>query len=176
MKAQVLALAAALALPSPSLAKGSAPEDLLQGQIIFSDKSLPTSWKSVGSYVQQLRALNRTTLWYDKKTGKAQVSYAAFFARPLNDVQVDLVIYDITGGRRERKSSNEQFMQRGDRVLINSLTLDKEDLEMNRKYLVTIESRRVVLAKGEFILRGETEKYSGKVTFSEDEAKAKDKQ
>ena len=44
----------------------------------------------------------------------------AFFAQPLNDVQVDLVIYDITNGAHDRKASTEQFMNRGDRVLFNS--------------------------------------------------------
>ena len=70
--------------------------------------------------------MNRTTLWYDKQTGKLKVEYAAFFARPLNDVQVDLVIYDITNGGHDQKASTEQFMNRGDRVLFNSITLDKE--------------------------------------------------
>ncbi len=166
------ALAIVFALLGSAHAKGGAqPEDLLKGQIIISDKRLPTSWNSVASYVAQLRGLHRSMLWYDKKTGKLKIEYAAFFAKPLNDVQVDLVIYDITNGARERKATTENFMRRGDRVLFNSVELDKEDYEMNRKYRLVIESRRVVLASGEFILRGQGPNYSGRVTFSEEETK-----
>jgi hypothetical protein len=156
-----------------ALAKGSMPEDLLKGRIIISDKSLPTSWNSVSSYVGQLKSLHKGTLWYDKKTNKVRIEYAAFFPKPINDVQVDLVIYDVTSGRPERKSSTEQFMNRGDRVIFNAITFEKEDFPMNRKYRLVIESRREVLASGEFLLRGQAENYSGTVNFSDDEATGK---
>ena len=164
------------AIPSPALAKGKgpAPEDLLKGRMIISDQRFPTSWTSVGGYVSQMKGLNKTTLWYDKKTGKLKVEYAAFFAKPLNDVQVNLVIYDITNGARDRRGSWEQFMTRGERVLFNSITFDKEDFEMNKKYRLVVENRGAVLAAGEFILRGEGPHYDGKVEFTDDETKKKD--
>jgi hypothetical protein len=165
-----------LALTFALLAVGSAfarqvPEDLLKGRIIISDKPLPTRWSSVGSYVSQLKGLNKGTIWYDKKQGKVTIQYAAFFARPVEDVQVMLVLYDITGGQHTQKVSTENFMTRGDRVLFNAVVFDKEDIEGNKKYMMTIEDRRRVIASGTFILREEGPHYSGKVTFSEDEAK-----
>ncbi len=167
-------LAALLLVLAPAaLAKGPAPEDFLKGKIIISDKALPTHWSSVGSYVSQLKALNRGTLWYDKKTGKLTVQYAAFFARPVEDVQVNLVLYDVTNGQHTQKVSTENFMTKGDRVLFNSVVFDKEDIEGNKKYLITIEDRRRVIASGTFILRAEGPHYSGKVTFSDDEANKK---
>ncbi|MSP59673.1 MAG: hypothetical protein EXR72_04905 [Myxococcales bacterium] len=174
MKYAAAVLALTLATPAllpQALAKGPMPEDLLKGRIIISDRRLPTSWSSVPSYVAQLKNLNKTTLWYDKKTNKLKIEYAAFFSKPINDVQVDLVIYDITNGANARKAATEQFMNRGDRALFNSVTFDNEDFEMNKKYRLVIESRHAVLASGEFILRGEGPHYSGKVTFSEDETK-----
>lgn len=164
-----------LCLTGPALAKGpqAAPEDILKGQIIIAEKPLPTRWTSVSAYVAQLRSANRTTLFYDKKNPKLKIEYAAFFAKPVNDVQVDLVIYDVTGGRKERKATTENFMNRGDRALFNSILLDREDFEMNRKYMFAIESRRATIATGTFTLRGEGERYSGKVTFTEEEAKLK---
>ena len=159
--------------PGGALGKGAMPEDLLKGRIIISDKRLPTSWTSVSSYVGQLKSSHKGTLWYDKKTNKVTIEYAAFFPKPINDVQVDLVIYDVTSGRPERKSSTEQFMNRGDRVLFNSITFEKEDFPMNRKYRLVIESRREALASGEVVLRGEAEHYSGTVDFTDDEAKGK---
>jgi hypothetical protein len=154
-----------------ALAKGPSPEDLLKGRIIISDKRLPTSWNSVSSYVQQLKALNKESLWYDKKSGKLTVQYAAFFARPVNDVQVMLTLTDITRGAHTQKATTEQFLSKGDRVLFNAVEFDKEDIEGNKKYLMTIATRGQVIAQGTFILREEGPHYSGKVTFSEDETK-----
>jgi len=157
-----------------ALARGTLPEDLLKGRILISDRRFPTHWNSAASYAAQLKAMSRGTLWYDKKTGKVKIEYAAFFAQPVNDVQVDIVIYDVTNGAHERKASNEQFMTRGERVLFNSITLDKEDYEMNRKYRFVIESRHKPIATGEVILRGEGPHYSGRVTFTDEDAKQKD--
>jgi hypothetical protein len=172
MKRPLLALALLLCA-APAIAK-NVPEDVLKGRIIITDQRIPMHWSSVGSYVSQLKAMNKGTLWYDKKTGKVKIEYAAFFAKPLNDVQVNLVIYDITNGAHNPRGSWEQFMNRGDRVLFNSITFDKEDFEMNKKYRLVIESRHVALASGEFILRGEGPHYSGKVTFTDEEARQKD--
>jgi hypothetical protein len=174
MKKLVSALALTLAstITVGAIAKGPVPEDYLKGKIIISDKRLPTSWNSVSSYVSQLKGLNKGTMWYDKKSGKLTVQYAAFFSQPVNDVQVMLVLYDITGGSHQQKVSTEQFMNRGDRVLFNSVVFDKEDIEGNRKYLMTIEDRRRVIASGTFILREEGPKYSGKVNFSDEETKS----
>lgn len=150
------------------------PEDLLKTQMIISDRPLPTRWDSPTQYVAKLKELNKSSIHYDKKTGKVQVYYAAFFAKPVNDIQVNFVIYDITVTPRYKKGSWEAFLGRkGERVIFNSVELDKEDLEMNKKYLFAIESRGQILAKGIVILRGEGPHYSGKVDFSEEEAKGK---
>jgi hypothetical protein len=171
MRTSIIAAVLAIATAVPLYAKGPVPEDYLKGRIIISDKALPTKWSSVGSFVSTLKNLNKGTLWYDKKSGKLTVQYAAFFAKPVEDVQVNLVLYDITNGAHTQKVSTENFMTRGDRVLFNSVVFDKEDIEGNKKYLMTIEDRRRVIASGTFILREEGPHYSGKVNFSDEEAK-----
>jgi hypothetical protein len=171
---KIVVLAALLAGASLAFAKGPVPEDMLKGKIIISDKPLPTKWNSVSSYVSQLKGLNRETVWYDKKSGKLTVHYAAFFARPVDDVQVNLVLYDITHGAHTQKVSTENFMTRGDRVLFNSVVFDKEDVEGNKKYMMTIEDRRRIIASGTFILREEGPHYSGKVSFTDEETQKKD--
>ena len=174
MKLQHLApIVALFSFTAVAHAKGPVPEDFLKGKLIISDKKLPTSWSSVSSYVAQVKNLNKGTLWYDKKTGKLTVQYAAFFAKPVDDVQVNLVLYDVTNGAHQQKVSTEQFMTRGDRVLFNSVVFDKEDIEGNKKYMVTIEDRRRIIASGTFILREEGPHYSGKVTFTDEDANAK---
>jgi len=149
------------------------PEDMLKGRVIMSDKALPTHWNSVGSYVAQLKGMNKNVFWYDKKTGKATIQYAAFFAQPVNDVQVDLVIYDVTAGAHTQKVSTETFLNRGDRVQFNTVTLDKQDIEGNKKYLFSVEWKHRTIASSTFTLRQEGEHYSGKVSFSDDETKDK---
>src|SRR5438132_10873851 len=114
MRTSILAAALAAALAAPLYAKGPVPEDYLKGRIIISDKPLPTRWSSVSSYVAQLKTLNKGTLWYDKKSGKLTVQYAAFFGKAIEDVQVNLVLYDITNGAHQQKVSTENFMRRGE--------------------------------------------------------------
>jgi len=165
-------------LLAPSVTSAAAkPEDLLKGQLLISDSSFPLKWTSAGEYVSRLKKLNKSSLFYDKKTGKLTIYYAAFFAQPVNDVQVNFVIYDITDGAnaKAKKGAWEAFLGRkGERAIFNSVELDKEDIEMNKKYLFAIESRRVIIAKGEVTLRGEAPKYSGKVDFSEEDTKKKE--
>jgi hypothetical protein len=168
-----LLLASSLVFVASVAGARQAPEDFLKGRVIISDKSLPMSWNSVGSYVSQLKAMNKSTIWYDKKTGKVTVYYAAFFAQPVNDVQVDLVIYDITGGIHAQKISNETFMNRGDRAQFNSVEFDKQDLEGNRKYMFVVEHRHKPIATTQFTLRMEGPHYSGKVDFNDEETKEK---
>ena len=167
-----IVIAFVLALAGAAFAKGPVPEDYLKGRIIISDRRLPTSWQSVSSYVTTLKNMNKGTIWYDKKSGKLTVQYAAFFARPVNDVQVMLTLTDITNGGHQQKATTEQFLARGDRVIFNAVEFDKEDIEGNKKYLMTIATRGQVIATGTFILREEGPHYSGKVTFTDDETKS----
>jgi hypothetical protein len=172
MKNLVVAIAGAcVVFGAVAFAKGPVPEDYLKGKVLISDRSFPMSWSSVSSYVSTLKNMNKGTIWYDKKTGKATLQYAAFFAQPVNDVQVMLNLIDITGGAHVQKVSTEQFMEKGKRVLFNSVVFDKEDIEGNKKYMVTIADRGRVIAAGTFILREEGPHYSGKVTFTDDDTK-----
>ncbi len=175
MALRVLALCL-LVLPG-TLRAAAKPEDILKGQLIISDSLFPLKWTSAAEYASRLKKLHKSSLFYDKKTGKLTIYYAAFFAQPVNDVQVNFVIYDITNGAnaKAKKGAWEAFLGRkGERAIFNSVELDKEDIEMNKKYLFAIESRRVIIAKGEVTLRGEAPKYSGKVDFSEEDTKKKE--
>lgn len=166
---------AALAIENPASA-GTLPEDILKGQIIVSDSSLPTKWSSPSEYAGRLKKLHKSSFFYDKKTGKIQIYYAAFFPKPVDDLEVAFVVYDITNGvaNQNKKGSWEAFLGRkGERVLFNSIEFDKEDFEMNKKYRLVVQYRGKSLAYTDIILRGEGPKYSGKVEFTEEEAKQK---
>ena len=60
-----------------------------------------------------------------------------------------------------------------DAMLFNSIEFDKEDFEMNKKYRLVVQYRGKSLAFTDITLRGEGPKYSGKVEFTEEEAKQK---
>ena len=170
------ALGALLSLPSLAHA-AQMPEDILKGKLIVSTESLPTKWTSAAQFAARLKSLHKSSVTYDKKTGKVEIYYAGFFAQPVPDVQVNFVIYDITdkSAGKAKKGAWEAFLGRkGDRVIFNRVELDKEDLEMNKKYLLAIEFRGRIIAQSELIIRGEGPKYSGKVEFSEEEAQKKE--
>lgn len=167
--AGLLLLGSGVALAGPT------PEDLLKGQLIISDDKFPTSWTSPAAYAAKVKNMHKLALPYDKKTKKLQIYYAAFFKDPVPDVQVNFVIYDITDkGPKVKKGAWEAFLGRkGERALFNSIELDQEDIEPNKKYLFAIERRNVILASGVITLTAEKPKFSGKVEFSDDEARGK---
>lgn len=163
----------ALAIASPAGA-GQSPEDILKGKIIISTTSLPVKWTSAAAYTSQLKKMHKSSVTYDTKTGKIQVYYAAFFAKPVNELKVNFVAYDVTDGnsRKVKKGAWEAFLGRkGERVLFNSIELDKEDFGINKKYLFAIEFQGKVIAQTDITLRGEAPKYSGKVEFTEEDKK-----
>ncbi|MFO0574537.1 MAG: hypothetical protein U1A78_11095 [Polyangia bacterium] len=186
----LLALAGAVASGAgdgDALAGGKMPEDILAGQLIVSDSSFPTRWTSAAAFASECKKKHKAKLHFAKKTENkksiwpnVQIYYAAFFSKPVNDVEVRFVLYDITNGlgAKVKKGSWEAFLnKKGDRVLFNSVELDKEDLfgdDTNpRKYQFAIEHRGQILAKTELTLTAEPEKFSGKVEFSDEETKKK---
>jgi xylose isomerase len=69
----------------------------------------------------------------------------------------------------------EAFLGRkGERALFNSVELDKEDIEMNKKYMFAVEYKGKILASGQIIILGEKPKFSGKVDFNEEDTKKKE--
>jgi hypothetical protein len=169
-------------------AAGKLPEDILAGQLIVSDSRFPSSWTSAASFADACKKKRKGKLHFAKKTenGKStyppvQIYYAAFFKDPVNDVEVRFVLYDITNGlqNKVKKGSWEAFLnKKGDRVLFNSVELDKEDLfgddTADRKYKFAIEFRGKIIAHDDIILTAEKHNFSGKVEFSDEETKKRE--
>lgn len=189
----VLALAAAALGASAGLGveaarAGKLPEDILAGQLIVSDSSFPTRWTSPSEFANACKKKRKDSLHFAKKTENSkttyppvQIYYAAFFQKPVPDVEVRFVLYDITNGiqNKAKKGSWEAFLsKKGDRVLFNSVELDKEDLfgddTATRKYMFAIEYRGQILAKSEMKLTAEAQKFSGKVEFSDEDTKKRE--
>lgn len=145
------------------------PEKVFRGQILTSNKRFPSSAKSVGSYIKKLKKNKKTKFQEDKKTKSWKIYIAAFFKKPLNDLEVTVKLFDVTTGRRHLVNSFEQYTEgRGQTSLISHIKLEREYFGVNKKIMIQMETRKTILAQGTFHILGEEVKHSGKVDFTED--------
>ena len=157
-------------------AEAAKPEDVFKGRIIITAKRLPTRFGSEGAFLAALRNQSVDKVWPVEEKGNDhaiwKIEYIAFFARPLNDNEITLKFWEIAPGAQRFVAGDEQYMrEKGSRIFASSIELAKPDFETNKKYSMTIERAGRVLARTEFWLRGKGPNYSGKVEFSDEEAK-----
>jgi hypothetical protein len=166
------ALAVVLALAAPRGALAKNPEDVFRGQVLTSKKRLPTSDASVSKYIAKLKASRTDRFQEDKATQSWKIHYAAFFRRPLNDLEVTVRLFEISGGGKKLINSFEQYVDtRGAKSLISSFTLERKYAGVNKQVQIVLENKGAILATGKFWILGEGEKFTGKADFSEEEAK-----
>jgi hypothetical protein len=152
------------------------PEDVFGGRVIVSDKSFPLESKSAQAYIASVKKQSKDRFMEDKEKGQWKVYYAAFFKKPLNDLEVKCTVYDVTdGSQRFIDSWDEYLAERGQRVIIGNVKLKRQEgkVNPNSKILIVMESHGSIVATASFYIIGEAKKFSGKVEFSEDEAKQK---
>ncbi len=159
------------------LAQGHAearkPEDVFAGKILLSKKRFPTYAKSVRAYIQQLRKQSSDRFWEDEENKQWKIYFAAFWKKPLNDLEVTVKLFDVTSGRRLVEAYEQLLSQRGERAYLGTLELPRETgkYEANTRILMVVENRGRVLAQKTFFLQGKRKTYSGKVVFSEEETR-----
>jgi hypothetical protein len=164
----------------PLVASARKVEDIYAKQVVFLKKRPPFKFKSKKAFLNFLsskrmakRRRKPADVWPVKKGGRTwKIQYMAFFKRPINDREVKLRFYDITSGR-EYVAGDSLFTRMGQRIVSSSLELtDDQGFQINRKYQLYVLGRgNVSLANTTFWLRGRPEVYSGKVTFSDEDAK-----
>jgi hypothetical protein len=174
----VLALLPFLYLSRPAAALAAKPEDVFKGRIILTKDRLPTQFPSAGAFIAAVRKAQIDRVWpKEEKTVEDTywlVEYIAFFARPLNDNEVNLKFWEVGAGSQRFVAGDEQYTRdKNTRVFAANIRLGKPEFEENKKYLMTMESGRRVIASTTFWLRGKGPNYSGKVEFSDDEATKK---
>lgn len=159
-------LMSTLALPD---AEAKTPFD---GKVILSDKRYPLSAKSKSQYFAKLRKQSKTKFQEDKENKQWKIHFAAFFKKPLNDLEVTIKIYDVTEKQKRLVVAFEQYLdRRNQNEVISHVKLEREKFGVNRKLLIVVENRGRTLAQGSFQILGEAEKYSGKVEFTEEETR-----
>jgi hypothetical protein len=159
-------------------ARAASPEDMFKGKIIITKKRLPMKFSSQGAFVAELQKSKTDRIWpteeKDAEQGIWNLEYIAFFEKPLNDNEIQVKFYDITNGDRRYVAGDPQYTrERGSRIFGSSIQLAKPEFDVRHQYFMTVESGHRVIASTKFWLLGKGANYSGKVEFSDAEAKAK---
>lgn len=147
------------------------PEDVFKKQVVIVGKRVPMRFSSPDAMISFFKNNRKEHIW-PEKDGPWKFEFMSFFAQPLEDFVVTVKFYDITeGGPRFVQAYDENTTERGLRTLHSSITLAKPDFQPNRKYKLLVTARGQKLAETTFVLRGEGQKFSGKVEFSDEETK-----
>ena len=164
-------------LASARSAEAAGPEDVFKGKIIITKNRMPLRFSSQGAFTAALQKNKTDKIWPTEEkgeTGKWNIEYIAFFATPLNDSEIQVKFFDITGGDKKYVAGDPQYTrEKGSRIFGSSIELAKPEFDVRKHYMMTIESRSRVLASTTFWLLGKGEQHSGKVEFSDADAKAK---
>jgi hypothetical protein len=165
----------AVALLSTQAQAAAKPADVFAGRIMTSDKPYPTSTKSTSAFIAKVKKQSKNRFDQDKETGKWVIYYAAFFKKPVNDLELKLTVYNAAD-HTFIASWEEYLTERGQRSIIGRLDLKPEEnkLDPNTKVLVTLESGGKVVASTQFYVIGEVKKHTGKQVFTDEETKEKD--
>ena len=154
------------------------PEDVFKGKIVITKNRLPMRFPSSGAFVSALQKNKIDKIWPTEETGAEHgiwnLEYLAFFAQPLDDSEIQVKFYDITGGEKRYVAGDPQYTRdRGSRIFGSSIQLAKPEFDVRKHYMMTIESRGRTIAMTSFWLLGKGANYSGKVEFSDAETRAK---
>jgi hypothetical protein len=166
----------ALALAGAHVSAGGKPEDIFKGRIIITKKRLPLRFSSQAAFVQALQSGKTDKIWpteEDGDKGKWNIEYIAFFERPLDDSEIQVKFYDITAGKKFVAGDPQYTREKGSRIFGSSIELAKPEFDVRKHYMMTVESRGRVLATTSFWLLGKGANYSGKVEFTDSEARGK---
>lgn len=173
MSVRAAVLSATIIAFSLFAARPAAAEDpnaVFAGKIMVSDKKFPTSAKSPSAYVAAIKKQAKSNFNEDKENHSWKIYFAGFLKTPLNDVEYLIKIYEVTGKGQQLLVSFDQYAnERGEKTITSYMTLDKNQVGVNKDLLMTMESKGKVLASARFKVLGEGEKFSGKVDFSKDE-------
>jgi hypothetical protein len=175
--AAVTVISSLVLIPEDAGAKGriGRVHRVFRGKVVITQKRPPSRFRNQGTFVRWLRIHKKKHLWPDKKNKKRWTfEFMAFFRRPLNDLEVNIKFYDVTEGKKFIAADNFYLRGKGEKIFSSKMELEKPRFAVNRKYAMYVLSpRNVLLSSAIFWLRGQRETYSGKVTFSDDEARLK---
>lgn len=168
-------LSLALLLGTFGAASAESPERAFHGRIVTSSKRFPQNAKSPSAYTAMLRKQSQTAFSENKTDQSWTIYFAAFLNAPLNDVEYIMKFYELAGKNQQLLATSENFNDvRGQKTIVSKIKLDKRQMGVNKEVMMTVENKGKVYATTRFKLLGEGEKFTGKVSFSEDEAQGRE--
>ncbi len=176
-RALSLSVAVGLLVGPAMPASAAKPEDVFKGKIIICKNRLPMRFSSPGAFTAAVAKARTDKVWPTEQKGNDHATwnleYVAFFAQPLTDSEVVVKFFDITAGKRLVATDPQYTREKGSRIFGSNIQLAKPEFEVNKHYMMTLESRRRTIASTTFWLRGKGPSYSGKVQFSDEETRAR---
>src|SRR4051812_41254124 len=100
----------ALVFGSAASAGGSKPEDVFKGRVIVTANRLPMKFPSSGAFIAAINKAKTDRIWPKEEKGDTaswNLEYIAFFASPLNDNEVNVKFYEVTGGAHRFVAGDE---------------------------------------------------------------------
>jgi hypothetical protein len=133
-------------------------EDVFAGRVVILKKRPPNAFKSADGFISFLRGNSVQTVYADEDTTWT-FETMAFFRRPLGDLEVDMVFYDITdgsseGSRRFVDTYTQYTQDRNTRILSGKCHLIRPAFDANKSYQVVVQHQGTELAKGTFSTKG----------------------
>ena len=158
------------------VAYAGAVERVFRGQVIITNRQAPARFRSQGAFVHWLRKNRIKSVWALKNKQRVAkkwiFEFMAFFKHKLNDIEVKVRFYDVTEGRKFIAADNFFTPRRGEKILASRMVLEVPRFAVNRKYqMQVVGPRNMLLSSTNFWLRGKKQTYSGRVTFSDEEAR-----
>src|SRR5450432_3339368 len=106
---------------------------------------------SPGAFVGALQKNKIDKIWPTEESGAEHgtwnLEYLAFFAQPLDDSEIQVKFYDITGGDKRHVAGDPQYTrERGSRIFGSSIQLAKPEFDVRKHYMMTIESKGRTIA------------------------------
>src|SRR5262249_55988893 len=143
---------------------------------VVAEGTFPTSAKSEQAYIDALKKQSRDRIEEDKEEKQWRVFFAAFFKQPLNDLEINVRVFDVTNGKRLVDTFEQYLSSPTMRAYVSDVKLKRGDgasgYDPNSKLLMVMESRGRVVAQATFYITGEVKKGGpSKVDFSEAETK-----
>lgn len=156
-------------------AAAESPERAFNGRIVTSSKRFPQNAKSPSAYTAMLRKQAQTAFSEDKTDHSWTIYFAAFLNAPLNDVEYIMKFYELSGKSQQLLATSENFNDvRGQKTIVSKIKLDKRQMGVNKEVMMTLENKGKVYATTRFKLLGEGEKFTGKVSFSEEDTQGRE--
>ena len=119
-----------------------------------------------------MKLLHETTDAEVKKR-KWKANLVVSFNRPVDDMEFQVLFYDIQQGRRMVDDMSTMINKRNEKTFVQTITLDRPAFKPNRQMELVVTVKRAEVGTLKFGVLGEEIKRSGEVSFSDDDTKKK---